>query len=84
MFFPKQKAQRKGSQNHYIRRKINVQLSDETITDAIVYIAHENKTSKLVKPTKEYLDRVLCGHKYLSVEYFEKLRNTKVLKDFEL
>ena len=68
-----------GYPNHYIRRKINVQLSDETITDAIVYIAHENKTSNLVKPTKEYLDRLLCGQKYFSVEYFKKLKNTKVL-----
>lgn len=64
-----------GYPNHYIKCILAVLLKDEPI-EAIVYVAHSNRTADNLKPEREYLNRILTAKEYLSESYFYNLRST--------
>ena len=43
----------------------------------IVYIANSEKIKTGLKPTKEYLERILTGKKYMSDDYYEQLKRVE-------
>lgn len=63
---------------HYEKYKLFVTLNEKNI-EAVVYIANPEKTKQNLKPTKEYLNRLLTAKEYLSAEYYEQLQRTETI-----
>jgi gamma-glutamylcyclotransferase (GGCT)/AIG2-like uncharacterized protein YtfP len=62
----------------YGRKDINIKCGKKTISCQI-YIADPNKTKEGLKPTKQYLEYLFAGKKYLSKEYFKFLEGIETL-----
>ncbi len=62
----------------YQRYELDV-VSDGKIIKAFVYTANIEKINDNLKPEGAYLDRLLTAEKYLSEQYFEKLKNTETI-----
>lgn len=81
--------------NHYTRitKKIelypligNNEISNKIEAEVFPFIyicENENFINNNLKPKKEYLNHLLKGEKYLSQEYFNKLKNFSTFNEFE-
>ena len=67
------------STGHYYRKEVDVQLDSGEKVKAIAYVAQQNKIKEGLKPSKDYLNHLLEGKKFLSKEYFKKLSETETL-----
>ena len=67
-----------GVPYHYYRENIKVFIGNQFV-NAVAYIANPNRLRKGLKPTKEYLQKLLAGRDLLSKEYYEKLLNVETL-----
>ena len=70
------KENRKDRQYFDEKKKI---LLEEKEVEAVIYIANPDFCREGLKPTKEYLNKLLEGKKYLSKGYFEMLKNVKTI-----
>lgn len=70
----KQLDKYEGVPIHYKRELMAILHNNEVIISD-VYIANKDKIDNNLKPTKQYLNYLLEGQKYLSKEYFENLKN---------
>ena len=62
-----------GYPEAYSRENIEVELSDGSKADAIVYIACEGHTGEGLKPSREYMSHYLKGKDLLTPEYYSML-----------
>lgn len=63
--------------SHYKRQQIKVHDGNASTISAVTYIAL--KTGEVSAPTEQYLNYILEGQKFLSPEYFTKLKSTETL-----
>ena len=63
-----------GHPIHYIRKEIQVgtPFGDET---AITYIAQNEWVDNSCKPTKQYIDFLIEGQKFIPIDYVDKIKN---------
>lgn len=64
--------------NHYYRTIVNVICDGEKI-NAITYIANQSMIRENIKPDKKYLSYILEGKDLFTVDYYEKILETKTL-----
>jgi len=67
-----------GYSTHYLRNIVSVLCEGETIS-AIVYVANPIMIRENILPDKAYLNYILEGKDLFSVDYYNKLLNTKTL-----
>lgn len=67
------------STNHYTRKIMKVTTEYGIEVDAVVYVAHEDKVSTNLIPSKTYLDHILKGKDVMPEEYYKILAATKTL-----
>ena len=60
--------------NHYVRSMIDIHV-DDTVIQAVTYIAHESRIVDNLLPEKEYLAHLLAARDLLPDEYIQKLEN---------
>ncbi len=64
-----------GYPDHYNRIVLNVKREyGAAEIPCVVYIANCFKTKPGLKPKKEYLERLLAGKKFMTEDYYEKLK----------
>jgi gamma-glutamylcyclotransferase (GGCT)/AIG2-like uncharacterized protein YtfP len=63
-----------GYPSHYGRIKIIAIMDNGEKVEAVTYVAKPDKVKDGLKPSREYLDRLLKGCDLLSEEYCKKLR----------
>jgi gamma-glutamylcyclotransferase len=64
---------------HYRRDKVTVRLLDGAEVEAVAYVADSKMVRAGLRPTKEYMHHLLAGEKFLSREYFERLKAIETL-----
>ena len=64
--------------DQYKRYDIKIQDNNKKYIEAVAYKALN--TGKLFAPTEEYLNYILEGKEFLSLEYYSKLESTKTLR----
>lgn len=63
-----------GAPNHYGRETLKLKLIDNSVINAIVYVANPEWVSKTeLKTTNKYKNYILEGRKYISENYFNFL-----------
>lgn len=67
-----------GSPIHYYKEELTVLLNGQE-TKAIVYKATNEKTSYGLKPTRDYLNKLLNGKNYLSKDYYNQLKSIQTV-----
>ncbi len=55
-----------GYPQHYSRQKVKIRLQSGDVVEATVYIARQQMTAEGLKPSREYLNRLLKGCDLLS------------------
>jgi len=68
----------KSKISHYNRAIVEV-LCDDRKIEAIVYIANPTMVRSNIKPDKNYLSYILEGKDLFSLEYYDKLLETRTL-----
>jgi gamma-glutamylcyclotransferase (GGCT)/AIG2-like uncharacterized protein YtfP len=68
-----------GIPKHYYRKNIEVQ-NNNGMVNCIVYISNESKIIEGLKPSEDYLNHILKGKDLFTENYYNKLRNTELLK----
>ena len=63
--------------NQYKRYLIKVKNNNKNFIEAVAYKALN--TGKIIAPTEEYLNYILEGKEFLSLEYYSKLESTKTI-----
>ena len=67
-----------GYPNHYNRKTLPIQKNDNTMVNAIVYIANPDYVVNGLKPEAEYICNLLAARDLLSAEYVGKLEKYKL------
>ena len=67
-----------GVPNNYVREVVHVTLADGQQLDAIVYVAVSSATAEGLKPSREYLNRMLKGRDLLNADYAAALAAAEV------
>jgi gamma-glutamylcyclotransferase len=70
------------SRGHYRRESVEVEIASDNNNRAcaIAYIAYRGKIKEGLRPTAEYLKRLLAGRKYLPEEYLKQLEKTPLIE----
>ncbi|UYG02397.1 gamma-glutamylcyclotransferase [Halomonas sp. LR3S48] len=71
-----------GYPSEYERHRLPI-VTREGPIEAWVYIAAPGTTAKALKPAREYLDHLLAGEPFLSVEYHRRLAEVEAVHDLE-
>jgi len=73
-----------GAPNHYRRTQIKVRLGSGKVVDAITYIANPEQVREGLRPSQEYMERVLkAAKKYLPFSYQRRLKNIETFESHE-
>lgn len=64
----------------YLKKNVKVINSDGLEINCVTYVANPQKTKDGLKPTKDYLELILKGKKYLSEKYYDIIRNAETIK----